>query len=827
MNILNKYVFNNLKLNKTRTIVTIIGITLSCALITALFGLITSFHKTTINMAIENHGNRHVTFIDVPADNLDDIIYNKNVKSYYINENIGYSILEGSINENKPYLNILAYDSKSLDSLKNDLIKGRLPNNENEIVISEHIIYDALVDYKVGDTLTLDIGTRESNGNILNQINPYSIYEKEEITNKQTKTYKVVGIIKRQNIEEYSAPGYTVITKINDIKNNLNVSILYNDVKKYKESTKQILNINEKYEVTYNKDLIRTSGTGFSDTVMKTIYIMGLILSFIIVLTSTFCIRNSFAISILEKTKVYGMFASIGATPKQIKKSVLFEGLILGVIGTFLGILFGILASYILIIVINFLIGDSVTSLMIFNISIYGILISIILSFVTIYLSCIGSARRASKASEIEIIKQTKLVKNKKIKDSKIINKLFGVTGNISYKNMKRNKSKFRVTIISITICILSYITMSTFIDIGFKSLNETYKNVNFNVVIDNFNEQDENILYSSEANDILKMDLVNKYAYHRKTSLYEQSLENSSIFTVAVSKEEYLRFIKSLGLKYEDVYNKGLIYNNYIRNYNTGESTDKLYLKKDTKSLEVSNFFKENKQTKKIDIKMIKSLPMGFELNFIDSPIMIVSDEMFDKLYKELNLTHIDHSLYIDSSDPSTLNKNISEYRKEKRKNIYAVNIEENVKQMKNIILLTSILLYGFIAVITLVGVTNIFNTITTSMHLRKREFAIMQSVGMSRKELDKMILFESMLYGLKSLMYGLPLGILGSYLMFKSSTISVNGDKVLNEYTLPYTSIIISIIFTFIIILIIMKSSMSKINKQNIIETIRNENI
>ena len=223
----------------------------------------------------------------------------------------------------------------------------------------------------------------------------------------------------------------------------------------------------------------------------------------------------------------------------------------------------------------------------------------------------------------------------------------------------------------------------------------------------------------------------------------------------------------------------------------------------------------------------MIKSLPMGFELNFIDSPIMIVSDEMFDKLYKELNLTHIDHSLYIDSSDPSTLNKNISEYRKEKIKNIYAVNIEANVKQMKNIILLTSILLYGFISVITLVGVTNIFNTITTSMHLRKREFAIMQSVGMSRKELDKMILFESMLYGLKSLMYGLPLGILGSYLMFKSSTISVNGDKVLNEYTLPYTSIIISIIFTFIIILIIMKSSMSKINKQNIIETIRNENI
>ena len=608
--------------------------------------------------------------------------------------------------------------------------------------------------------------------------------------------------------------------------------MLYSNVKEYQEITKSILEINSKenrYGVTYNTSLIKAQGSGFSDSTMKAIYLIGTILSIIIVVTSVFCIRNSFVISILEKMKTYGMFASIGATPKQIKKSVLFEGFILGIIGIIFGLILGILASFILVILVNQLLGDNIVGKMVFNISIYGILISIMLSCITIYLSCIGSARKASKASEIETIKLNNNIKYKKIKENKLITKLFGVSGNISYKNMKRNKSKFRVTIISITICILTFITMSTFIDLGFKSLNDTYKNVGFNVTVSKSdNSEDESVAYDKIAEELLKMNNIEKCAYHRKTALYEKSLENSSLHTVAVGKEEYLRFIKKLGLNYKEVKDKGLLYNSYMMDFNTGKPTDKKYFDDDITSLNVSSFFEENTEKNiDINIRMINKLPMGFELNYIDSPIMILSDEMFDEIYKDLKLTYVDHELYIESDNSKELTKEINEYKKENAVKLYVANIEDSVRQMQNIIILVSILLYGFISVITLIGVTNIFNTITTSMNLRRNEFAIMQSIGMTKKELSNMMFFESILYGLKSLVFGLPLGILGSHLMYKATIISSGASRMIGQYELPLRSIAISIIFTFIIIIFIMKLSLSKINKQNIIETIRNENI
>ena len=625
--------------------------------------------------------------------------------------------------------------------------------------------------------------------------------------------------------------GYLVITKIGQNKENLNVSVLYGNVKEYEEITQSILEINSKenrYCVTYNTSLIKAQGSGFSDSTMKAIYLIGTILSVIIVVTSVFCIRNSFVISILEKMKTYGMFASIGATPKQIKKSVLFEGFILGIIGIIFGLILGILASFILVILVNQLMGDNIASKMVFNMSIYGILISIMLSCITIYLSCIGSARKASKASEIETIKLNNNIKYKKIKENKLITKLFGVSGNISYKNMKRNKSKFRVTIISIAICVLTFITMSTFLDLGFKSLNDTYKNVGFNVMVSNFDDsENESVIYDKTAEELLKMDNIEKYAYYRKTALDEKSLENSSIHTVAVGKEEYLRFVEKLGLDYEEVKDKGLLYNTYIMDFNNEKQTTEKYFDDNITSLNVSNFSKENTENIDINIKMIDKLPMGFELNYIDAPIMILSDEMFDKIYNNLKLTHIDHELYIQSDNAKELTKELNEYKKENAVRLYVANIEESVKQMQNVIILVSILLYGFIGVITLIGVTNIFNTITTSMSLRRKEFAIMQSIGMTKKELSNMMFFESILYGLKSLVFGLPLGILGSYLMFKATKVSSGASRMIGQYELPLGSIAISIIFTFIIIVFIMKLSLSKINKQNIIETIRNENI
>ena len=170
-------------------------------------------------------------------------------------------------------------------------------------------------------------------------------------------------------------------------------------------------------------------------------------------------------------------------------------------------------------------------------------------------------------------------------------------------------------------------------------------------------------------------------------------------------------------------------------------------------------------------------------------------------------------------------LDEEIEQYKQEKNiedSEIRIFNIQESVRAQNAVVLVISIFLYGFIGVITLIGITNIFNTITTNMNLRKKEFAMLKSIGMTKKEFNRMIRLESIFYGVKSLIIGIPIGILLSYGMY-----NVFKDNMQMSYNLPLKAIIISIIFVSIIIGIIMKYSMSKINKQNIIETIRNDNI
>ena len=189
----------------------------------------------------------------------------------------------------------------------------------------------------------------------------------------------------------------------------------------------------------------------------------------------------------------------------------------------------------------------------------------------------------------------------------------------------------------------------------------------------------------------------------------------------------------------------------------------------------------------------------------------------------KKLNLKETVKSMYINSSNATQLENDIKNLiNVEGKKEVLIDNLEQIQKQLNSMVLVISIFLYGFIAVITLIGITNIFNTITTNMNLRSKEFAMLKSVGMTSKEFKRMIRLENIFYGLKALIIGIPIGIGMSYLIYNTFSNSIQ-----TNYIIPIKSIIISIIFVFVIIGIIMRFAIKKINKQNIIETIRNDNI
>ena len=251
MDLLNKLTIKNLKLNKKRTIVTIIGIMLSVALITAVATMYSSAIKSLITFETYHKGDFHVAFYDVDANDLSFIRNNKGVDKVYITSNIGYANLDESKNEYKPYVYVKGFTQDSLEGLSVKLMEGRLPQNENEILVPNHLKTNGRVDIKIGDSITLEVGTRVSDDYELNQNNPYSEENDERIINTTSKTYTVVGIIERpaNSVEPYSAPGYTLISYLDDkqIDGDIDVYARFNRYgsSNYLKVTADILGINE------------------------------------------------------------------------------------------------------------------------------------------------------------------------------------------------------------------------------------------------------------------------------------------------------------------------------------------------------------------------------------------------------------------------------------------------------------------------------------------------------------------------------------------------------------------------------------------------------
>ena len=895
MKVLNELSVKDLRLNKKRSIVIIIGIILSTALICGVAGIITSFQNTFVETAKNSQGNYHAILYNVPKGELKYIEENRGVEDYYLSEELGYSYLPNENTstgeEEKPLVNVISMDNKFLNNMAINVQEGRLPENDGELAISTRINEKFKTNYKVGDTITLNVG--ELKGTLENQNANY--YDEEqikkteqeeqatenEIVNSTSKTYKIVGIIERPTttIEPYEADWFTVITKMQTINKKANIAVLYtkpNDYVKNTESINQMVTAKSgteandfnrvngldktyksyKYKIKINKELLAYQGASLDDETLKTIYGLGAFIIGIVLVSSVFVIRNGFAISITERLKQYGMLSSIGATKKQIKKSVYFEGFILGIIGIPLGILSGIFAIYILVNVVNYILKDYVSSgtLLTYGISWLAIVVSIIVSVVTIWLSCRNSAKKASKITPIEAIRSSEDVKlkAKKIKCPKIITKIFKTGGEIAYKNLKRSKKKYRTTVISIIVSVVIFIAISSFIQYGFKMSSAYYTEKDYNYVVYAYTstspedteefakDQAKNLKMLTDISNLpdvgevsinksnsfeMNMDEKHKaelteYGKDIKARYSESNSDQEQIDTIniiSLSKNEYENYLKKIGGDYETYKDGAILIDNNINTNDQGkriQGSMYTWKKGDTVTGKIGD--------KEYNVKIVartEERPKGVNIMYNSNAFFIVSEEFINKTgYKTA-------SLYAQSNDAYKLDEEVEQYKNDNNltnSNLNTFNIEKSVKAENAVILVISIFLYGFIGVITLIGITNIFNTITTNMNLRKKEFAMLKSIGMTKKEFNRMIRLENIFYGVKSLIIGIPIGLVLSYGMY-----NVFKNSMEMEYVLPYKSIVVAVIFVAVVIGIIMRYSMSKINKQNIIETIRNDNI
>lgn len=848
MNILNKLTIKNLKLNKKRSLGTIIGIILSVALICAVSNMVSSFRETLIQNAINESGYWHIRLYNVSNDKLKRLKLNKDIDNIYTISEDGYAKLDTIKNEYKPYLKFYGMNKEAFNNLEFKLIKGRFPKDDNEIIISEHLNKNGKANLKNDDEITVNVGDRVTleDDYVLNDSNPFD-KGNEIIKNPNTKKYRVVGIIKRPDVsfEPTSAPAYTTITTSTN-EDNFSVFISLKNprdknsfvellgARNYDEVVNMGIN-NPRYDYTLNNELLRWEALKFSDSTFSMLLSITEVVIFIIIFTSIFCIRNSFAISTTEKMRMYGMLSSVGATKKQIKKSVLTEGFILGLIAIPIGIICGIIAVFVLLKIVNLFLGDFLFNNidgMVFKVSFVAIIISIILGFVTIYFSAISSAKKASKVSPIDNLRNTNDIKisSKKLKTPKLIKNVFKTGGVLAYKNLKRSKKKYRTTVVSLTVSIFVFISMFTFINEGFKQSGNYYQNYDYNYRI-TFNNNSS----MDEINEIRNLDSVNAsyLVYYAKPSILIDDISKinpkepleceydkndkcikkyARLNIILLDDSTFKSYVKKVKGNYDYLKDKSILTDMYrfYDNKSKKEYEDRIYTYKSGDTIDSKLLNEDNIS---IDIGLVSNImPYGFENVYSNGGYIVLNNKYFN------NIDYYGADLMIDSSDTEQLTNNILNMDGEL--NYY--DMDEEAKAEKSIVIVISIFLYGFIGVITLIGVTNIFNTITSNMELRQKEFAMLKSVGMTKKEFNHMINLETLFYSSKSLIYGSILGIIGSYFVHRAFA-----GKIDTQFVLPYKAILICILFVFIVVYMIMKYSMNKINKQNMIETIRKENI
>jgi len=884
MKLLNKLTLKNLRLNKVRTAVTIIGIMLSAALITVVSGMALSGRQTMIDAQMVYGGNYDVALDIIDNSVIETARNNRNVENAFYKERLGYARTKNADGEICDYSVLAMSENTYGNCFKIDLIKGKFPTNSGETVVTKAFKTQDGKDVKIGDKITLDVGVlTDKDGNVLDEEGIHNLLQKDfnkcSIIDTVKRTYTVTGIIERPKTSElYDPSNFSMIYTVSDEKapieairtkhmNKLYIAYTPQSEGDYLQNTADILGFKaddmsnvisdeispedqqtsgiNAYE--FNSILLSMKGYGSNDATNTVIFSLAVIIIIIVMLASVFVIRNSFAISITEKTSMYGMLASVGATKRQIRRNVLFEGFILGLIGIPLGILLGLGVNAILITILNSVLGDMLNGAkFVFVTPTIPIICAIVLSAVTIFCSSFFIALRASRIPPLVAIRGNKDIKvknNKPYRTSKLTKKLFGVGGEIASKSLKRSRKKYRTTVISIVVSVAMFIAVSAFMDYGMTYTEHYYGKPDYSYMVSGIDtKQAQTIEKMPEIENYLTVGLqyghvsadvpVNECG---ENFLYDNADGTKSFGAEFLEFEHdtFVQICRELELDYNKVKGGVLVYSQVTPdNSESGNSSKPMKLFGKTAPTKFTVYGNDDNGNELIAGKLKVSSVFDEIPKSADSVIgegtifgqgLILGEQ--GVISPQLGEHECYITLYANTSNHTSLTNRIESMPStgDSESYISIFDYEENVRQFNAVMLIVGIFVYGFIGVISLIGMTNIFNTISTNMQLRSKEFASLKSIGMTKKEFNRMIRLESLMYGIKSLIIGIPLGVFGVFAIFSA----FSKGSVPISFVFPWKAILISIAAVFIVVWLIMKYSISKVNKQNIIETIRNDNI
>lgn len=833
-----------LKHNKKRSILTICGIILSVALITSIGLFIKSMQNTFLQEAISSNGSYHISISKEDDEAYDKIYNNPKIDKVGLKE----SIDSVSLRDDKK-INITQFNKNALELLPYKSIKGELPKKNGEIALESWILNYMDGKPKLGSIIRIKLNSGK---------------EKE---------FKITGLIKNNSSNQLEGRALGIVYSD---KFNINNSTIYATISEKADISDTIRDLKGKFkELESNEEVLRLLGEGQNENINKSLYQIAGIIIGVVVIATIAVIYNSFQISVIERIKQFGLLRAVGATQKQIRKIVLREATLISLIGIPLGLFFGIIALKIVAQIFKMMSSSAFGNL---NVIIsYKILaISGLVGLVSIYISALIPARFAGKISPLVAISSRALIVKEKIKKNRgrIAKKILGINGLMAFKNIKRNKKRFNITVFSITISVTLFIFFTTFINmLNFFNTPETESDISQFLVVGTVDNKGKSSLNKNIIDEIKNNNYTNDVFVHymnysskaaismdkKEASLEkiapdiyekinldgkemmklgvafdvydENKLKNSSKYIVS-GKIDIDKMKKENGVilvKNQLIADKGGYYNGPFTNLKVGDSfyIHKNILRNDLtkengeKDIKL-NFNKEDITKVKV-VAIVNTPPYGFFVNPKHLKIITTKDVLGNIARKDMNKILLDQiqSAEIELKDKSTAD----EFQKwiqpfGDRFGVKIINHVQQMEEQKSSLLQIKILMYGFIVVVSLIGAVNIINTITTNLILRKKEIASLSAIGMTYKNIKKMILTEGILYGLYGSIYGVIVGTLLSYAMFSNMT-----NIMKFKWPIPWQSICIAVGTSIFIGLISVIRPLNRIKKSNIIDVIKAE--
>lgn len=831
MNIVNTLTLRHIQTHKKRSILTILAIIVSVAMVSAVFTSAQSFIQYFQNVSKAIDGNWHSIVLTEDYQSNAAAFAGDDIAQSGICATFGAAQYDGQP-EDEFGLDIHAVDESFLELRNVKISEGRMPKNTSEILLHRKFVEKQKLGWKIGDTIKLPVVLH-------NDIAP------------QTMTFTVVGFTDSEVDETSLAGGFVCASedfiRENAVKVYLQFSKLDRTVYEKTEALAKAANPgNEDPEVGYNTFLLTYSGVSTEDETIVIMLAFCSVILLIIAVVSILMIYDSFAVSYQERARYLGMLASVGATKRQKRASIYFEGFILGLIGIPLGLLTGIGGMWATFKAISSVWVETLAveydGVLTVKVNWLVILGTVLSSALTIFVSSYIPSRKASRTTAIEAIRQTNTVKvksSKRLRTSKLAAKLLGYEGALAVKNFKRNSKRSGTIVFALAMSVVVALSVANF-SLMFKDvMGQSYSynpDLTASVPYQDAAKLDSAVGMTDGINSSFSTNI--QYVYFDTSLVRDDAREKFTkeqvmlIFVDNVTLDTYLKQLGERAERYHDTSNPtGILHNCAISR--DGEQKIKVYplqeLTGQKLTTQLKVFSPNGGENEIVTIDPVVGIQTkedykneAFYYQDMHLPTMVMSIDMAEQFFaKSENLnTYYTASIFCNDADEVESDLRNNAFRTVGIRDVHINNATAQMNAINNILTIVKVFVFGFITLITLISIMNIVNTISNSMNERRREFAMIRSVGMTPKSFKKMIYYESFRYGLVSLLWSIPISIGIHYGMYYILSSSYDYGFVL--YPLVYLAAIAAV---FAIISVAILYSVGKIRNDNIIETLKRD--